>query len=57
MSAEQIRRDKIKRIVELAERQFPDGEYADRASDAVREDPQCDEQTVATRLAMEIAFP
>ena len=50
-------RAKIDRIVALAERQHPEGDYRDRAYDAVMSDPKCDEQTVATRLAMESAFP
>lgn len=48
--------EKIKRIVALAERLYPNFDYADRAYDAVRQDPNCDEQKVADRLAMETAF-
>jgi len=50
-------KQKIDRIVALAERLYPTFGYADRAYDAVRQDPNCNEQEVADRLAMESAFP
>lgn len=50
-------RAKVDRIVKLAERMHPEADYADRARDAVILDPDCDEQSTATRLAMESAFP
>jgi len=50
-------RKKIDRIVALAERLYPNFDYADMAYDAVMENPDCDEQRVADRLAMAFAFP
>lgn len=49
--------EKIDQIVALAEKHFPEGEYRDRAYDAVTEDPDCIVEDVAHRLAMEAAYP
>ena len=50
-------RKKIDKIVSIAEGYHPEGEYGDRAFDAVMAEPDCDSEEIGHRLAMEAAYP